>query len=479
MDNIVLTNAKIIKYFKEHKELDPESTFLFFIEILKKFGDNIIESMSMSVNKQILDTLTEQSKHINIIHETISKLNQDITNSLFVKMHEIKKDYIEDVKNVIQSNTTEKISNIIEKNNSQLIDKTTLLLNDFNTKTNHSISSGLTERINEFQRTLKDETDKIKKLVDTDDNHLKEYFNLFEIKFSQLVQGIQQPIHMYINSSEEKINNNITTIRDLTKENTQMQTKLYSEMNDFLTKYKMSNYKGSLNENQLSLTLNQMFPSGEIVQTTGQKASGDFILKRLYKPNIMLENKDYTENVYIEEIRKFIRDADNLKMHSIFLSQKSGIASKSNYQIEYHNGIILVYVHKVEYSKEKIQIAIDIIDNLHARIQEFSTKDEDNTISYELLEDINRDFQNFAIQKDTLIGIIKDTNKKALLQIDELKFPSLEKYLSTQFASIANITKFTNQYKCELCNLYLCNTKKSLSAHQRGCKNNTKQSVQS
>ena len=170
-----------------------------------------------------------------------------------------------------------------------------------------------------------------------------------------------------------------------------------------------------------------------------------------------------------DEVKKFIRDSDELNCNSIFLSQHTGITCKSNYHIDINNGNILVYVHNVEYSKEKIQMAIDIIDNLDPKLDELSCDIEENVIGKDVLDDINHEFQNFVTRKDNLINISKEIQKKLLTQIDDLRFPALEKYLSNKYANTKK-----NSYSCHLCNLYEAPTKKSLSAHVRGCmKKNT------
>lgn len=435
LDEIVLTHPKILKYFDAHENMDPEQTVLFFIEMLEKFGENINESINASINSQILANLNENRTMLSSINDSINKVNTNIINTLFIKMMEIKKEYIDDIKTIISSNTTENLFSILEKNNSHLIDKTSLLLNDAIPKSNSGLYAHIDEKIRAFQA----ENERILRTVDT--QNLKEYITAVDTKFTQMLQSMQQP-----------------------------QEKLYGEMNEFLNKYRVSNFKGQFGEMQLSQLLNQMFPTGEISDTRGITASGDFLVKREGMPTIMFENKDYTENVYISEIRKFVRDVENIKTHAIFLSQRSGIASKSNYQIDVHNGNILVYVHNVEYSREKIQIAVDIIDNLYTKLEEFYENQNSETISKEVLEEINREYQNFATQKDNLTCLFKDHLKKSMTQLEELKFPSLERLLSTRFSSTTNVTKHSNLFKCEFCNVYVCTTKKSLSAHQRGCK---------
>jgi hypothetical protein len=90
-----------------------------------------------------------------------------------------------------------------------------------------------------------------------------------------------------------------------------------------------------------------------------------------------------------------------------------------------------------------------------------------------ILDEINRDYQSFAVQKENLINILKESSKKSLLVLDELKFPSLEKYLMGKYASISNIKRqvTSNRYICEICNVFSCDTIKSLSAHKRKHKN--------
>ena len=56
-------------------------------------------------------------------------------------------------------------------------------------------------------------------------------------------------------------------------------------------KYKSSTHKGKVGEEQLCSLLNSIYNTAEITNTTGQKASGDFLLKRLDKPVIMIEKQ--------------------------------------------------------------------------------------------------------------------------------------------------------------------------------------------
>jgi len=90
------------------------------------------------------------------------------------------------------------------------------------------------------------------------------------------------------------------------------------------------------------------------------------------------------------------------------------------------------------------------------------------TINKYVLQEINKEYQDVLKNKDKLIGIVKETNKQSMDLIDTMKMPYLEKYMVDSGLEL-NL-QISNQFKCELCNYYVCNTKKALSSHQRGCK---------
>lgn len=63
-------------------------------------------------------------------------------------------------------------------------------------------------------------------------------------------------------------------------------------------------------------------------------------------------------------------------MSGIFISQHSGIAFKSNFQIDINNGNILIYIQNCDYDPEKIRLAIDIIDNLSTKLKDININNE-------------------------------------------------------------------------------------------------------
>ena len=86
-------------------------------------------------------------------------------------------------------------------------------------------------------------------------------------------------------------------------------------------------------------------------------------------------------------------------------------------------------------------------------------------IPKDILDKVNNEYQLFLSQKNAVVDVLKDTQKKVIAQMDEIKFPFLEKYLSTKFvAPVCN-----SGLKCDVCKNYSANNLKALAAHKRGC----------
>jgi hypothetical protein len=378
----------------------------------------------------------------------------------------IKKEYVEDVKQIVMNNglsTNEKIGSLIEKNNSHLIDKTMLLLGEVLPKNQEGYNKQLHENLTQFYKLISEDTTKLATSIHAESS-LSEFIEKFETKYQTMLQTIQQPLYAFFTASEDRITKNINVLKEASVISTSSQNKVFDELCEFLSKYKNSSNKGKLGERNLYSVLNSIYSTSEIKDTTGTKASGDFIMKRIERPTIMFENKEYDYNIPKDEIAKFIRDIDTQNVHGIFVSQYSGISFKHNFQIDIHKGNILVYIQNCEYSADKIKMAVDIIDSLAVKLKELNLGIENNTISVDTLDDINNEYQLFISQKENLTTILKDFTKKMSTQIEELKLPVLDKYLEPKYATVK-----TRSFLCDICNKFNASNKQSLSAHKRGC----------
>jgi len=470
---IIIKNKRICSFYKEHPSINIEQANLLLIDFLDTMFNHITNDLGSNVNAQLLSYITE-NKHemdtiktnIAVIGDNLSKMHKDMANNMVMQFMNLKKEYIDDVKQVVNNGTltvNEKINALLDKNNIHLIDKTTLLLNDVIPKNQDKVNQQLQSNFKDFHRAIVQDTQKLASTF-SNEKSFQDFITTFDTKYNTMMQTIQQPLFSFFTASEDRISKNIDILKETSNNTFLAQKPILDELGDFLSKYNVSSNKGKYGEQNLSTILNSIYPSAEVKDTTGTKASGDFIMKRLDKPTILFENKEYKANIDKEEIAKFIRDIDTQSTHGIFISQYSGIAFKQNYQIDVHKGNVLVYIQNCEYSADKIRIAVDIIDSLSTKIQELNI-DEDNKISKEMLDDINQEYQDFINQKEALITVLTDFQKRLKAQIDDLKLPVLDKYLETKYAYVKQ-----RNFACDLCNAFYATSKQSLSAHKRGCK---------
>jgi len=526
-DKIIVKNKRIVSFYSDNPAINFEAVNLIFVDLFERLLGDMNSTMNATINSQILstvDNLKTESSTINSqilstvanlksdsstinsqilsnmgnlksdiisLNSMIGKLNSDITNSICIKFQESKREYIEDIKTIFSndfSQNTDKINSLLQLNTSQLVDKTTLLLNEVIPKSNEGHYKQLQESINIFQNSISDDTQKLLNSINKEDS-LSVFLSTFENKSNNLLlqplytyinaseerinnnlnsiknnNDLLQPLYTYINASEERINNNLISLKD--NNNNSVQDKIMNELSEFLGKYKNSSYKGQFGENQLESVLNQLFPTGEILNTTGKVASCDFRVNRLNLPTILFETKNYDRNVTIDEVKKFIRDIGEQKCHGIFLSQHSGITSKQNYQIDIKGSNILVYVHNVDYSPQSIKIATDIIDSLADRLAEIEDNIEEINIPQETLDEINKEYASFIERKSKIIDYSKEFIKKITNDVDDIKFPSLSKFLSLKCGSILN----DETIMCDICHQFKANNNKAIAAHKRACK---------
>lgn len=476
---IVIDNKEIWNFYNNHKNINIESVNLLMIKFIESTFNHITENLEDNVNSQILSFLSENRVEMNTIksnlssiQENLTKINADVLNTMSLQFVNLKKDYIEDVKQIVTNNmltTYEKIDSLVDKNSGHLLDKTTLILNDIIPKNQEHLNKQIMENLRNFHQLVTEDTNKLAKSMNQESS-LTEFISSFDTKYTAVMSTIQQPILSYFAASEERINRNITTMKESSLQSVVGNSKVFDDLGEFLGKYKGSSNKGKFGEQNLSAILNGAFPNSEVLNTSGTKASGDFIMKRADKPDILLENKDYDYNIPKDEVAKFIRDIDTQNTHGIFMSQYSGISFKQNFQIDINKGNVLVYIQHCEYSVDKIRIAVDIIDNLSVKLQDLNLDEENNTISKDVLDEINVEYQAFINQKESMITVLKDFNKKMTTQIDDIKLPCLDKYLSQKYAYVK-----ANCYTCDICNIFTATTKQSLSAHKRGCAKKSKQ----
>jgi len=444
-------NKRIFDFYTTHKSLDFEQINLLCIDLFENVLQDATATINKSIGSQILSEcletrakMAEISGGLQLVNANLAKMSSD----LHIKMLDIKREYVDEIKSVLDKNGATLLLETVSLITSQVVDKTNLLLNQIVPDSNNAVVKQVQDDIQRFYN------DEIKTLLSgaVKAEQLDVFFNNFDTKYGRMMQSIQTPILQVLSMNDERINKNINKQQET-------QEKLLTNLEEFLNKYKNnSSLKGKFSENLLHKVIIQMFPTAEIVDTSKMNHTGDLIVKRENRDSILFENKDYADNVSAEEVNKFIGDCEKQGMHGIILSQNTGIASKKNYHIDIKKGKVLVYVHQVDYSQYKIQIAVDIIDTLSEKLKGTSVEKDEKTVSKEVLAEINAEFARFVVQKEAVITVVKDCQKKIIDEIKNISFPSLEKYLS----SSDQIT-----YTCDVCNRFTTQSKKALASHKR------------
>lgn len=468
---LTITNREIYEFYKE-RNLNFETMNLLFVEIIRNITRDL-DNSKKNINDIILKKMTEFECKLSAIGENYSKLNGDISNIIAIRLNDFKKDYVEDVKHIIHTNTTDKIEPLIKENGSVLLDKTKLFISEIIPKENEDVTKNIGHIIEKFQSSVAHDTEKL--LNNTlNDNSLNEFLKSLDNKFSQTIVSTQNIVNALVNSSESRLESKIIDVKNSTqdiKHIKETQNGFAENLSKLLRKMENSSIKGKMSENVLNSILQELFPSGEIESVGNQTAKGDFILKRANKPTILIENKNYEKNVNKDEVNKFIRDIDENNCCGLFLSQNGGIANKENFEFNFHKGNVLFYLHDANNDLHKIKFAIHAIDSIKIKMDELNQNENSHTNGIEVIDkdtlaELNREYQAFINQKTTLIKTAKEMSQKIIQQADELQMPCLEKYLSKIFAfSVAP----SSAEICPLCNTFWKN-KQALSAHLRACK---------
>jgi len=460
MKNDILLNIKTEKNYNEQFRKDVISTLNNSVEIYKNEVSTIKNFNTILTNEVIG------------LRDIIMKSNNDLTNSIIAKLFEIKQSYVDEMKNIILSKDSSnilKLMEMIEKENTLLIDKTLKTVNEIIPKNNNQNNNYIESLINNFKLELNNNIQNIK----DNDTHfnLDDVSKIIDTKYNNLLSNIQQTMLMNINSSEERVTKNILELKEfeLIKQNDQ--DKLNNDLLLYLNKFKNSTTKGSQSEMKLNNILQELYPSAEIIDTSNDTKKCDIMIKRNNKPIILLENKSYQNPVSKDEILKFSRDIEFQNYSAIMISQTSNISTKENFQIDIINNNIVLYICNCNYDKDKIKLAISIIDHLFPMINDNTNKNI-TTIDNDIMLLINEEYKKFLNQRDAIKNYIHDTNKKLISNLYDMELPNLNNILLSKFT----LTQDTN-LTCLICKKFVGINKKSLSKHKQTCAKNNNNTV--
>lgn len=470
------SHGRICGFYAANPSIDFETVNLLIVDMLDKLMSHVSDTSTAATTASLFaQWMTELKTSVTDLKETVSSIQADTTDHCMVQMMNFRKEYIDELNMIVNHHTTEKIRPLLEKNNHELLEKTERFIRESTAAQSNGGLHQIQESIRFFHKSISDDTRQLIKSMDnnhTNTNLNNDIIQEFIAKFEhKSVPLWMQPVCDMIASSEERIQSSLTSA-SISKDSMILQ-----EMNDFLQKYKTShttNAHAGTTVHRIQVVLNQVCPTAEVVRISrplGKTTSAHaFVLKRPEgKPQVLIEHKDISENMGEDDLQLFLQDVDHHCSHGIFLSAQSGFTNKANYQIESHHGYLIMYVHDVEYNPDKIRIAINVLDHLSAKWKECgSGSNGENVrihIDTEMLEKINQEYQAFVTQKETVVQVLKDNHRKVIAQMDDLRLPILDQYLSTKFVS----TSQKPGLLCNMCKHYYANNLKALAAHKRGC----------
>ena len=464
---ITLNNEKIWRFFKERNPaLHIEDCMSLFIDLVEKLTEN----MNATLHSSMFTNLFENVKHLQTQLDGMSRTQSEQNAGLIMKLSDFKRDYIEDVKLIMSSNVSDKIAPLIREQNSILMDKTNILLHDVLPKSNDQLSKQLGGAIREMQKSIVDDTHKYFSGSTLSPQSLQDFITSLDVKLSASLQMSQAQTETRIDTSirEMRVSSdaNLCVIKELSSANQQVASALNTSVCEVLKKMENSSVKGKISENILFNTLVALYPCAQIDSVGTTKETGDIMITRKERPRILVENKNWDRNVVQEEVKKFLHDVEQQNCCGLFLAQNYGIANKEDFEVNIHNGNVLIYIHQAKNDPDKIKVAISIIDHLKLRLDELSSDKsilEVDTIGKERMDNINQEYQAFVTQKLTMIRYVRDFQSKLCKMIEDVRLPSLEEHLSSRYATSSS------KYTCQFCEIFRAKNQQALSAHHRGC----------
>lgn len=470
-DFLKITNQKILSFYQSNSHIDFETVNLSLIDILKttenpgRNQDSISEDDSLFVQARSHQTILYQEQQkikeldvfITNLREAIRKLIQSISSKYII----VKSEYIRNIK----SESSEKDArDLFANTNKHFFESVCSLLSGVIRTRFSNVADKTKIILHQFNKILTANTDQIFVKPDMASSKIEEFLTNFESNSAHMIQAIVHLLSDCLAQYESRVKQATESIKKHDDPAFTAYYKLLYELNDILHQLPNSSDE-SENAGSFENLLSNTFPTASISRGS-ESESNEYLLLREHKPTIYIETHDiHDRNIGISEVKLFIKRAIEKNTNSIIVSQYTGITSKPNYHIEIHNNIVVIYLHKLSYSADTLQIATDMIDAISNKLTDFCSLSENKySIPKDILDNVNREYQNFILQKELIISGFKEQQKLLLSKLDDIRFSALDQYLSTRYSSCKK-----QGYNCDMCNNFNVGTLKGLAAHKRGC----------
>jgi hypothetical protein len=447
--------------------IDFETVNLLVIELLTNVTCKQISPIFDQIESAILypeeQKIKELETFITNVREATRKLIQSISNKYIIA----KTEYVREFKsNSFESDPRE----LFAKTNQTFFETACSLFSVIFRIRVSNIGEKVKVVLHQFNKILTANTDQIFTKQDISIK-IEEYLHNFESNSAHMIQAIIQLFSECIATYETRVKQVTESIKKREDPTFTVYYKLIYELNDIIHQLPQSTDD---QDNSVSFDhlLSQTFTTASISR---EQDSNKYLLMREDKPEVYIETQDVREhNIGISDVKSFLKRTIEKNTNSILISQYTGITSKPNFHIEIHNNVVVIYLHKLLYSSETLQKATDMIDAISSKLSDFCSLSENKySVPKDILDDINREYQQFIIQKETIISGFKEQQKTLLARLDDMRFGTLDKYLSTRYSSCKK-----QGYNCDMCNNFNVGTLKGLAAHKRGCARKIQKTVE-
>lgn len=328
------------------------------------------------------------------------------------------KNIVEFIKTYIQ---VDSLINNTEPNN---LNQQLLHIQQNLTQINNHLNSGLKQQLHEYLHNVTNteiknmiiqiENNKESNLKQTLDNFKDKIYNLntqnlneFDRKSLNMIQNIQSTFSTSLDS--HNISHKINSI-----DNT------LSMLHNTFTNN--SSKKGEIAENILFNNLIKAFPSSDIINTSQTPNCGDIMIKKEGKPDILIDSKNFQNNVPKVDLEKFYRDCELNNCSGILCNVNNGIANKEHFQVDIQESRVYVYIANHEFDNTVFQLATRIIYHIHEIIKKNKTNIIE--IDKELFERIKIEFNFYNQSFKQHLNIIKQN----ITSLEQLSMNQLEQF---------------------------------------------------
>ena len=462
-DCLLITNSKIRDFYLSNPQISFNDMNLLFLDIIEKVTNKQILPTTSHIESAIFRPekkrqLDELQTFVYKIQEAFQLQIQYISSKYVVA----KSEYINDFYFVFSEPNSK--AQLLQ-NNAAFLTKIRHLLFAVSKMRCFNIAEKTQTMVRRFEKILNANVESIALKHETAAVTTKEFADNFDSNASHMMQAILQLLTDCLASNESRVKHLTDLLKQGEEINSAFYYKLIYDLNDILHQIPLlENNTAETRVNSFEFVLSQTFPTASIFNA--DVLNNEFMLLRTDKTDIYVETYEMRDrNVSAAEVKRFVSCCVEKQANGIIISQNAGITGKPNYSVEIQNNRVIVYLHKMAYSSDKLKIAVDMIDALTLKLADFFFSSENKyTIPKDVLDDVNREYQQFIIQKELILTMVKDHHKRLLSQLDEFRFVTLDKYLATRYSSCKK-----QGYTCELCGTFNVGTLKGLAAHKRGC----------